>query len=400
MQVVTFGCRLNTFESAVIEKLVGDDLPNVILFNTCAVTGEAERQVRQAIRKTRREHPQARIIVAGCAAQLHPEVYAAMPEVDRVLGNHEKLSREALLGEEKIMADPMTVAGPDIPIVSDFEGKAKAFLQIQQGCDYACTFCVVSQIRGANRGLAPDKVIHQAREFVKNGYPELIITGVDVTAYPDGFCKIVRRLLREVDGLKRLRFGSLDPAALDDEFVSLMGAEERLMPHLHLSVQSGDNLILKRMGRRHTREDVLSLTERIRMVRPNAVFGADFITGFPTETQEQFQQTLDLVQRAGLTHLHVFPYSEREGTPAAKMPKVPVSVRRERARRLREVGQVCFDALSDACIGKTMQVLVEQSGMGMSENYIRVHFTGEAQPAQIVPVRIIGKDKHGLVGQI
>ncbi|MGN1063380.1 MAG: radical SAM protein, partial [Alphaproteobacteria bacterium] len=248
MQVVTFGCRLNTFESAVIEKLVGDDLPNVILFNTCAVTGEAERQVRQAIRKTRREHPRARIIVAGCAAQLHPEVYAAMPEVDRVLGNHEKLSRDALLGEEKIMADPMTVAGPDIPIVSDFEGKAKAFLQIQQGCDYACTFCVVSQIRGANRGLAPDKVIHQAREFVKNGYPELIITGVDVTAYPDGFCKIVRRLLREVDGLKRLRFGSLDPAALDDEFVSLMGAEERLMPHLHLSVQSGDNLILKRMG--------------------------------------------------------------------------------------------------------------------------------------------------------
>lgn len=391
---------MNTFESAVIEKLAGDDLKNVILLNTCAVTGEAERQVRQAIRKARREHPDARIIVAGCAAQLHPEEYAKMPEVDRVLGNHEKLSREALLGTDKIMAAPMTDCAPDLPIVSDFEGKAKAFLQIQQGCDHACTFCVVSQIRGANHGLEPDQVIRQAQEFVQNSYPELIITGVDVTAYPYGFCDIARRLLHEVPGLKRLRFGSLDPAALDDDFVTLMAQDNRLMPHLHLSVQSGDNLILKRMGRRHTREDVIALTQKIRAVRPDAVFGADFITGFPTETAAHFQNTMDLVRQAGLTHLHVFPYSEREGTPAAKMPQVPVPVRKERARQLRELGQTQYGALLDACIGRKMNVLAERPDEGMSENYIRVRFCDPVNVGEIIPVTIIKRDEHGLVGQI
>ncbi len=226
MQIITFGCRLNIFESAAIEKLVGADLPNVILFNTCAVTGEAERQLRQAIRRAKRENPNACIYVAGCAAQLHPEIYANMPEVDRVLGNREKLSKAVLMAREKIVVAPMDGMSQedniDVPIISDFSGKTKAFLQIQQGCNHACTFCVVHHIRGKNTGLHPDTVIHQAKTFVQNGYNELILTGVDLAAYPYGFCALIRRLLVEVDGLKRLRFGSLDPAVLSDEFVALM----------------------------------------------------------------------------------------------------------------------------------------------------------------------------------
>lgn len=397
MKIITFGCRLNSFESAVIQKL-SDDLDNVILFNTCAVTGEAERQCRQAIRKARRENPDARIIVAGCAAQLNPQIYAAMPEVDRVLGNHEKMSVDALKGTDRVMVGDMGELPTYLPIVSEIEGKAKAFLQIQQGCDHACTFCVVSQIRGRNAGLAPDMVLKQARTFVDNGYPELVITGVDVTSYPYGFCAIVRRLLKEVAGLKRLRFGSLDPACLNDEFVALMASDERLMPHLHLSIQAGDNLILKRMGRRHSREDVLALTQKIRAVRPDAVFGADFITGFPTETQAQFEQTLDLVQTAGLTHLHVFPYSARSGTPAAKMPMVDMHERKARAKRLRALGEEMYGRLLDAQIGKTLKVLIEKDGTGYSENYLKVKTALSGKTGEIVDVVIVGREANELVG--
>ncbi len=400
MQIITFGCRLNIFESAAIEKLVGTDLSDVILFNSCAVTGEAERQLRQAIRRVKRENPTAKIYVAGCAAQLNPEVYAKMPEVDRVLGNREKLVRSALLGTDKIMADPMddgdTVC--DVPIVSDFEGKTKAFLQIQQGCDNACTFCVVSQIRGNNQGLEPDTILAQAKEFIKNGYQELILTGVDLAAYPFGLCALVRRLLTEVDGLKRLRFGSLDPARLDDEFIDLMASDNRLMPHLHLSVQAGDNLILKRMGRRHRRQDVIDFAQKIRTKRPDMVLGADFITGFPTETEVQFQHTLDLVDEAGITHLHVFPYSERNGTPAAKMPQLPKEIRKDRARRLREVGAEKMTALLDGQIGKTLSVLVETPYEGLSSNYLKVRFSKPQQIGQIIEVDIKERVDNGLVG--
>lgn len=398
MKVITFGCRLNSFESAVIKKLVaGDD--NIILFNTCAVTGEAERGCRQAIRKARRENPNARIIVSGCAAQLHPEEYAKMPEVDRVLGNHEKMSAEAILGAEKIMVGDMQTEPTYLPIVSDFEGRTKAFLQIQQGCDHACTFCIVSQIRGRNAGLHPDQVLKQAQTFVDNGYVELILTGVDLTSYPYGFCEIVRRLLDEVKGLKRLRFGSLDPACLDDDFVSLMASDHRLMPHLHLSIQAGDDLILKRMGRRHTRGDILTFVEKIRAVRSDAVFGADFIAGFPTETEEQFNQTLDLIHRANLTHLHVFPYSVRSGTAAAKMPMVDMSVRKERAKKVRDLGQEKYTVLLDSCIGKTMEVLVEKDGTGFGPNYLKVHLENPAKTGDIISVTIIGRNEHELVGR-
>ncbi len=400
MKVITFGCRLNIFESAAMEKLAADALPDVILFNTCAVTGEAERQVRQAIRRAKRENPEAKIYVAGCAAQLHPDVYAKMPEVDRVLGNREKLVRSALLGTDKIMAEPMdrNSVEVDVPVVSDFDGKTKAFLQIQQGCDNACTFCIVSQIRGENKGLTPDTIIAQAKEFVQNGYQELILTGVDLAAYPFGFCELVRRLLSEVDGLKRLRFGSLDPARLDDDFIELMASDKRLMPHLHLSVQSGDNLILKRMGRRHRRQDVIEFAKKIREKRPDIVFGADFITGFPTETEVQFQNTLDLVAEADITHLHVFPYSEREGTPAAKMPQLPKEIRKDRARRLREFGKLKMDALLEVQIGRTVSVLVEKQGEGLSNNYLKVFFDAPANVGDIIDIKIKGRNENGLVG--
>ena len=400
MQIITFGCRLNIFESAAMEKLVGADLNNVILFNSCAVTGEAERQLRQAIRRAKRENPEAKIYVAGCAAQLHPESYAKMPEVDRVLGNREKLSKSALLGTDKIMAEPMDndTMDIDVPVVSDFDGKTKAFLQIQQGCDNACTFCIVSHIRGKNKGLEPDTIIAQAKEFVQNGYQELILTGVDLAAYPFGLCDLVRRLLSEVDGLKRLRFGSLDPARLDDEFIELMASDKRLMPHLHLSVQSGDNLILKRMGRRHRRQDVIEFAKKIREKRPDIVLGADFITGFPTETEVQFQNTLDLVAEADITHLHVFPYSEREGTPAAKMPQLPKEIRKDRARRLRELGTRKMSELLENQIGKTVFVLVENATEGTSQNYLKVHFSTPQAVGQIIDVKIKGRDENGLVG--
>lgn len=400
MQIITFGCRLNIFESAAMEKLAAGALSDVILFNTCAVTGEAERQLRQAIRRAKRENPSAKIYVAGCAAQLHPEVYAKMPEVDRVLGNREKLVRSALLGTDKIMAEPMDndTMDIDVPVVSDFDGKTKAFLQIQQGCDNACTFCIVSHIRGKNKGLDPDTIVTQANEFVKNGYQELILTGVDLAAYPYGFCDLVKRLLNEVDGLKRLRFGSLDPARLDDEFINLMASDNRLMPHLHLSIQSGDNLILKRMARRHRRQDVIEFAQKIRQVRPDVVLGADFITGFPTETEVQFQNTMDLVEQACITHLHVFPYSERDGTPAAKMPQLPKEIRKDRARRLRELGMQKMSALLDCQVGKTLSVLVENSLEGTSQNYLKVHFECPQEVGKIIDIKIKERDEHGLVG--
>lgn len=400
MKVITFGCRLNIFESAAMEKLAADALSNVILFNTCAVTGEAERQLRQAIRRTKRENPEAKIYVAGCAAQLHPEVYAKMTEVDRVLGNREKLIRSALLGTDKMMAQPMENDSiqVDMPVVSDFDGKTKAFLQIQQGCDNACTFCVVSLIRGKNQGLSPDTILSQAKEFIKNGYSELILTGVDLAAYPYGFCDLVKRLLHETDGLKRLRFGSLDPARLDDAFIELMASDRRLMPYLHLSVQSGDNLILKRMARRHRRQDIIEFAKKLRAVRPDVVLGADFITGFPTETEVQFQNTMNLVEEAGITHLHVFPYSEREGTAAAKMPQLPKEIRKDRARRLRELGQQKMNALLEAQIGRTLSVLVEKQGEGSSDNYLKVFFDTPAKIGDIIDIEIKGRNEHGLVG--
>lgn len=346
VEVVTLGCRINSYESEVLKEKLGS-LDNVIIINTCAVTGEAERQCRQTIRKLRKQNPQAKIVVTGCAAQVATKKFAAMPEVDLVLGNKEKAEIEKHLNSEDktIVGDIMAFDSYDPYLITGFEGRQRAFVQIQQGCNHRCTYCIVPYARGKNRSVPETNILKQIRELLKQGFKEICLTGVDICSYqitPEAsqpsFSGLVQTILEEIPELPSLQFGSLDPAALDDKFVALVGKFKNIHPHFHLSIQSGDNLVLKRMGRRHSREDVIALCNKIRAVRPEAAFGSDFICGFPTETEEQFQNTVKLVKEAGITHLHVFPYSERSGTPAAAMPQVPVNIRKDRARRLRLEG--------------------------------------------------------------
>lgn len=342
VKVVTLGCRINAYESEVIkEKLAHMD--NVIVVNTCAVTGEAERQCRQTIRKLAKENPNAKIVVTGCAAQIAPQKFADMPEVGLVLGNKEKTHITELLeqplAEKTVVGDIFDYDGHDSFLITGFEGRQRAFVQIQQGCNHRCTYCIVPFARGNNRSVPENEIINQIRELQKQGYAEICLTGVDACSYQPSFSGLVRHILEQIPDLPSLQFGSLDPAAIDDDFIALVASNKNIAPHFHFSVQSGDNMVLKRMKRRHTREDVVSLCKKIRAVRPEATFGADFICGFPTETKEQFMNTVKLVKEAGIAKLHVFPYSERPGTPAALMPQIPVEERRRRAMLLRWEGE-------------------------------------------------------------
>lgn len=387
VKTVTFGCRLNAYESAAIQdfKNLPDD---IIVVNTCAVTGEAERQCRQEIRKLKRENPNAFIIVTGCAAQLFPEKFAAMEEVDKILGNNEKLNPDLFVKNgEKTLVSPVVRANADFPLPALFEGRNRAFMQIQQGCDHACTFCIVAAARGKSVFLPAGEIIARAQKLIDAGYPEIGLTGVDISSYPD-FADMLRLLLKNVKGLKRLRLGSLDPAAVTPETVALFSEFDVLMPHVHFSIQSGDDMILKRMGRRHSRKDVISLCEAFRKARPDIVFGADFITGFPTETDAMFSNTTDLVDICALTHLHVFPYSERTGTPAAKMPQIPVHIRRKRAKILREKGEETMLAYMRSHLGDKVVVLCETSEKGLCEQYINVKITGGCRTGDFVRVRL------------
>lgn len=343
VEVVTLGCRINSYESEVLKEKL-KSLDNVIIVNTCAVTGEAERQCRQTIRKLRKEHPEAKIVVTGCVAQVAAKKFADMPEVDLVLGNKEKAEIENYIDskEKEIVSDIFNYDSYDKYIITGFEGRHKAFVQIQQGCNHRCTYCIIPYARGNNRSVKEEDVIKQIRKLLEQGFKEICLTGVDACSYQPSFSALVKHILQQIPELPSLQFGSLDPAALDDEFIALVGKDKRIYPHFHLSIQSGDNLILKRMRRRHTREDVINLCNKIRAVRPEATFGSDFICGFPTETEEQFENTIKLVREAGINKLHVFPYSERSGTPAAAMPQVPVNVRKDRAKRLRLEGE-CID---------------------------------------------------------
>ena len=346
VKVITFGCRINSYESEVIKEKLSL-LDDVIIVNTCAVTAEAERQCRQALRKLRRENPGARIVVTGCAAQVNPQKFAAMPEVDLVLGNQEKASIDKILSqplsEKTIVGDIFSYDGHDDFIITGFEGRQRAFVQIQQGCDHRCTYCIVPFARGHNRSVPAQEIIRQIKELLAQGFAEICLTGVDACSYKPSFSGLVKEILAALPLIPSLQFGSLDPAAIDDEFIDLVGRYPVIAPHFHFSVQSGDNMILKRMKRRHSREDVINLCAKIRAVRPEATFGADFICGFPTETIEQFENTVKLVHEAGITHLHVFPYSERPGTPAALMPQVDVEERRRRAHILRQQGEATND---------------------------------------------------------
>lgn len=409
-QVVTFGCRMNTYESEVMrDHARAAGLGDAIIVNTCAVTKEAERQARQAVRKLRRDNPNARIIVTGCAVQVNKDLWADMPEVDRVLGNAEKLKAESYapgLNQQILVEDIMTVRETAEHLLSGFEGHTRAFVQVQQGCDHRCTFCIIPYARGPNRSVAMGRITEQVRALVENGYREVVLTGVDITAYgqdlpgqpPLG--QMVRRLLATVPELPRLRLTSLDPVEVDDDLLGLIADEPRLMPHFHLSAQAGDDLILKRMKRRHLRHHVIELAARIRALRPDAVLGADIIAGFPTESEEHFANSLALVDEAGLTHLHVFPYSSRPGTPAARMPALPGDVVKERAARLRAKGAAVMAAYIASRVGTEARVLVEEPGRGHSEHYVPVRLPETAPVGEIVPVRLTAVDGDTLTGEV
>ena len=393
-QVVTFGCRLNAYESEVIRaRAAAAGLADAVIFNTCAVTGEAERQARQAIRKARRTRPDARIIVTGCAAQLAPERYAGMAEVDLVLGNEAKLRRESYRPDgaaRVIVNDVMAARETAGHLIAGFDGRARAFAQIQQGCDHRCTFCIIPFARGPSRSVRPDDAIDQLRALVANGYREIVLTGVDIADYGRDLPGrptlggLVRRLLAAAPELPRLRLSSLDPAEVDEELFAAIGDEPRLMPHFHLSAQAGDDLILKRMKRRHCRADAIGFCDRVRRLRPDAVFGADLIAGFPTETEAMFANTLSLIDACGLTWLHVFPYSPRPGTPAARMPQLPKTERRARAAALRAEGARRVDAFLDDRAGKTLRILVETGRQGRCEHYAPVTLDRAAPDGSIV----------------
>jgi threonylcarbamoyladenosine tRNA methylthiotransferase MtaB len=408
-QVVTFGCRLNAYESTVMRTLAaqaGEN--NTLIFNTCAVTSEAERQARQAIRRARRDHPDARIIVTGCAAQIDPDRFAAMPEVDRVIGNDDKMKPESYgLPSADIRVqvnDIMAVKETAHHLIQGFDGRARAFIQVQQGCDHRCTFCIIPYGRGNSRSVPAGEVVQQVRTLVDNGYGEIVLTGVDVTSYghdlpgrpPLG--NLVRRILKLVPDLPRLRLSSLDPVEIDEDLWRAIAEEERLMPHLHLSLQAGSDLILKRMKRRHLRGDAIAVAEKALSLRPDMVFGCDIIAGFPTESEEHFADSLRIVEEARLTYLHVFPYSPRPGTPAARMPQLAGPVIRARAARLRAAGQGALYRFLDGLVGQTVEILAENETMGRTRQFAPVQGSGFS-PGRLIPVRITARAGDVLCGE-
>jgi len=418
IQVVTFGCRLNTFESQVMrdrarEAGLGEIDGGAILFNTCAVTSEAVRQARQAIRKARRENPDARIIVTGCAAQTEAATFAAMDEVDLVIGNDDKLHAHAYRAlpdfgvnstEKARVNDIMGVRETAPHLVEAIEGRARAFLQVQNGCDHRCTFCIIPFGRGPSRSVPMGAVVEQVRRLVGNGYLEIVLTGVDATSWgadlpgTPRLGNLVATILRQVPDLKRLRLSSIDSIEADDALLEIIGGDERFMPHLHLSLQHGDDMILKRMKRRHSRADSIAFCQTVRRLRPDISLGADLIAGFPTETEEMFDNALSIVDACGLDHLHVFPFSPRPGTPAAKMPQLDRALVRERAARLRAKGEAARARHLSAMTGRTVSVLVEKPGFGRSGQYTPVALPASLADG-IVAARITGQDGGKLVAE-
>jgi threonylcarbamoyladenosine tRNA methylthiotransferase MtaB len=410
VDVITFGCRLNTYESEVMRaEAQKAGLNNAILVNTCAVTGEAVRQARQAIRRARRENPHARIIVTGCAAQTEKQTFAEMPEVDAVLGNEEKLKSASyrslpdfgVLAEEKLRVnDIMSVRETAPQMVKLIEGHVRAFIQVQNGCDHRCTFCIIPYGRGNSRSVPMGAVVDQARKLAESGYREIVLTGVDATSYgcdlpgTPTLGLLAKTLLKQVPDILRLRLSSIDSIEADSHLLDLIAGEPRFMPHLHLSLQHGDDMILKRMKRRHSRADALAFIADVRRLRPETSFGADMIAGFPTETEEMFENAMALAEEANIAHLHVFPYSPREGTPAARMPQVDRALVKERAARLRATGLQLHQAHLDSMIGTQQSLLVENNGLAHTENFTLVAVPG-LTPRAIVQAVITGHNgKH------
>jgi threonylcarbamoyladenosine tRNA methylthiotransferase MtaB len=393
----------------VMRGLSGHDAAaqaGTVIVNTCAVTAEAERQARQAIRRVARERPDVRIVVTGCAAQIDPDGWASLPNVHRVLGNDDKLKPESwLAGAGSAVSDIMAARQTSAHLVTDFVGRARAFVQVQQGCDHRCTFCVIPYGRGRNRSVPIGAVVEQVRTLIAGGYREIVLTGVDVASYgPDlpgapSLGQMIRRLLALVPELSRLRLSSIDPAAIDDDLWRLIAEEPRLMPHLHLSLQAGSDLILKRMRRRHGRAQAMAVISRARTLRPGIAIGADLIAGFPTETNTQFEETYHFVKEMEMPYLHVFPYSERPGTPASRMPAVAMPVRRERAARLRQAGGDIAARFLASHVGRVVSVLTEADQSGHSEHFAPVRLARAAEPGTLLTARVTGTADGSLLAE-
>ncbi len=416
VEIVTFGCRLNTYESEVMRREaefagLGVLKNATVIFNTCAVTGEAVRQAKQSIRKARRDNPNARIIVTGCAAQTDPDSFAAMDEVDLVLGNEEKLKANSYRAlpdfgvndtEKARVNDIMSVRETAGHMVDAIEGRARAFVQVQNGCDHRCTFCIIPYGRGNSRSVPMGAVVEQAKRLTGNGYAEIVLTGVDMTSYgadlpgAPKLGKLVKTILRQAPDVRRLRLSSINSIEADHDLLDAIASEPRLMPHLHLSLQAGDDMILKRMKRRHLRDDSIRFCEDVRGLRPDIVFGADMIAGFPTETEEMFGNSLKIVEECGLTHLHVFPFSPREGTPAARMPQLSRAVIKARAARLRAAGETTYRRHLEALDGSRQRILVERDGLGRTEGFTVAAIAAGA-PGEIVEATVTGHDGQRLL---
>jgi threonylcarbamoyladenosine tRNA methylthiotransferase MtaB len=414
-EVITLGCRLNAYESEVMRKHARDaGLDDAVIVNTCAVTGEAVRQAAQTIRRLRRDKPNARIIVTGCAAQTEAQRFADMPEVDHVVGNAEKMRAETFTGlstesSARVQVnDIMAVREQAGHMIDGFGSRTRAYIEIQNGCDHRCTFCIIPFGRGPSRSVPAGEVVTQVRRLVDNGYAEIVLTGVDITSYGrelPGVAtlgKLVRQVLKHVPDLARLRLSSIDQVEADDDLMIALAEEERLMPHLHLSMQAGDDLTLKRMKRRHSRADAIAFCERAKRLRPDIVFGADLIAGFPTETDEMFENSRKIVDECGLTYLHVFPFSPRRGTPAARMPQVPGPVVKKRAAELRAKGQAVLSTYLAGQRGRVLDVLIEGDGKGRTPQFTEVDMQGEGVDAagKIIRTRITAASETRLVGEV
>ena len=412
-EIKTYGCRLNFYESEVIRKYAKDNnLQNHIFINSCAVTNKTIADLKNEIRKVKKENQQSQVVLTGCAAQIHKKDFEAMSEVDSIIGNKEKLesSTYKTIRESN---KPVNLVG-DIfeneqaisPIISKVKNRIRGFVQIQNGCDHRCTFCIIPYGRGNSRSVDPKNIIKQINLLLEKNYKEIVLTGVDLTSYGSDFekkislSKLVKTILNRLPQLNRLRLSSLDIAEIDDELINLYGSEKRLLPHIHLSLQAGDNMILKRMKRRHSREDAINVIERIRAVRPDIVFGADLIAGFPTETEEMFLNSVRLIDECNITFLHVFPFSPRDGTPAARMPQLDREIIKKRAKILRNIGERKITEHYDKLKNKEINLIVESQNQGRSDTFAKVFLDDSFEAGKIIKMLVTGKRQEGLIGNI
>ena len=412
-EIKTYGCRLNFYESEVIRKYAKDNnLHNHIFINSCAVTNKTIADLKNEIRKIKKENQQSQVVLTGCAAQIHKKDFEAMSEVDSIIGNKEKLesSTYKTIRESN---KPVNLVG-DIfeneqaisPIINKVKNRIRGFVQIQNGCDHRCTFCIIPYGRGNSRSVDPKNIIKQIKLLLEKNYKEIVLTGVDLTSYGSDFekkislSKLVKTILNKLPQLNRLRLSSLDIAEIDDELINLYGSEKRLLPHIHLSLQAGDNMILKRMKRRHSREDAINAIERIRTVRPDIVFGADLIAGFPTETEEMFLNSVRLIDECNITFLHIFPFSPRDGTPAARMPQLDREIIKKRAKILRNIGERKITEHYDKLKNKEINLIVESQNQGRSDTFAKVFLDDNFEAGKIIKMLVTGKRQEGLIGNI